>query len=125
MGQNSVIVEGNVDAPPSEDSFLKPYMNRQLLLLLLLWLVNPPVASGQISAELQRLFDYDLVVEGDKTNVPLDATEAWARWLPNAHLLLIPNAGHMNWLDQPEAVITSMNEFFRGRRLRDAKGLTR
>jgi hypothetical protein len=37
--------------------------------------VNPPVASGQIPAELQRLFDYDLVVEGDKTNVPLDGRD--------------------------------------------------
>jgi pimeloyl-ACP methyl ester carboxylesterase len=29
-------------------------------------------------------------------------------------LLLIPDAGHMNWLDQPDAVIQALDEFFRG-----------
>ena len=59
-----------------------------------------------------------LVIEGEKTNVPLDATEAWARWLPNAQLVLIPNAGHMNWLDQPESVISSISDFIQGRRVK-------
>jgi proline iminopeptidase len=64
-----------------------------------------------------------LVIEGEKTNVPLEATEAWARWLPNARLVLIPNAGHMNWLDEPESVISSLSEFFHGRRVKGAKQL--
>jgi pimeloyl-ACP methyl ester carboxylesterase len=64
-----------------------------------------------------------LVIEGEKTNVPLDATEAWARWLPNARLLLIPNAGHMNWLDQPDVVISSMSEFFHGQGVKNTKQL--
>jgi proline iminopeptidase len=55
-----------------------------------------------------------LVLEGAKTNVPLDATREWVKSLPNARLLLIPNAGHMNWVDQPEAVISAMDEFFKG-----------
>ena len=55
-----------------------------------------------------------LVLEGAETNVPLDATREWVKSLPNARLLLIPNAGHMNWIDQPEAVISAMHEFFRG-----------
>lgn len=64
-----------------------------------------------------------LVIEGEKTNVPLDATEAWARWLPKAHLVLILNAGHMNWLDQPDSVISSLSEFFHGRQVKGAKQL--
>lgn len=28
--------------------------------------------------------------------------------------LLIPNAGHMYWVDQPQAVISAMDAFFRG-----------
>jgi proline iminopeptidase len=62
-----------------------------------------------------------LVIEGEKSNVPLDATEAWAGWLKDARLLLIRNAGHMNWVDQPEEVISSMSAFFRGRRVKNAK----
>jgi len=54
-----------------------------------------------------------LVLEGAETNVPLDATREWVKSLPNARLLLIPNAGHGNWIDQPEAVISAMHEFFR------------
>ncbi len=56
-----------------------------------------------------------LVLEGAETNVPLDATREWVKSLPNARLLLIPHAGHQNWVDQPEAVIAVMDEFFHGR----------
>jgi pimeloyl-ACP methyl ester carboxylesterase len=55
-----------------------------------------------------------LVLEGAGTNVPLDATQEWVKSLPNAHFLLIPNAGHLIWVDQPEAVISAMDVFFRG-----------
>ena len=44
-----------------------------------------------------------LVVEGEKTNVPLDATRAWAKALPNSKLSLIPNAGHVHFIEQPAA----------------------
>lgn len=55
-----------------------------------------------------------LVLEGAETNVPLDATREWQKSLPDARLLLIPNAGHQNWVDQPEAVISAMDNFFKG-----------
>ena len=44
-----------------------------------------------------------LVVEGEQTNVPLDATRAWAEALPNSKLVLIPRAGHVHFIEQPEA----------------------
>jgi proline iminopeptidase len=56
-----------------------------------------------------------LVLEEAETNIPRDATREWQKSLPSARLLLIPNAGHMNWVDQPEAVISAMDEFFRGK----------
>ena len=55
-----------------------------------------------------------LVIEGEHTNVPLEDARTWARTVHNGRLLLIPNAGHMNWLDQPDAVIATLDEFFRG-----------
>ncbi len=55
-----------------------------------------------------------LVLEGAETRVPLDATEEWVKSLPNARLQLIPHAGHQNWVDQPEAVISAIDAFFRG-----------
>lgn len=55
-----------------------------------------------------------LVIEGALSQVPLDDARAWTTALPDGRLLLVPDAGHMNWLDQPEAVINSLDAFFRG-----------
>jgi proline iminopeptidase len=65
---------------------------------------------------LSRIHVPTLVIEGAKTKVPLDATERWAKLLPNSRLVLIPDAGHQNWLDQPEAVISAISDFFHGNR---------
>ncbi len=56
-----------------------------------------------------------LVIEGEKSKVPLDDAREWALSLSNGRLLLIPNAGHMNWLDQPDFVVRVLDEFFRRR----------
>lgn len=64
---------------------------------------------------LQRIRAPALVIEGAASQVPLDNTRAWASVLSNSRLLLIPEAGHMNWLDQPTMVIGALDEFFRGR----------
>jgi proline iminopeptidase len=64
-----------------------------------------------------------LVVEGAKTTVPLDATREWARVLPQSRLLLIRDAGHANWLDQPEAFRRAAETFLRGAFPQDARGV--
>ncbi|MEK6283978.1 MAG: alpha/beta fold hydrolase [Acidobacteriota bacterium] len=56
-----------------------------------------------------------LVVEGEKTNVPLDATRAWAKSLPNGRLLLISNAGHVHFVEQPTAFFKAADRFLRGK----------
>ena len=62
-----------------------------------------------------------LIIEGAKTNVPLEATELWAKLLPNSRLHLIPDAGHLNWLDQPEAVVSAISDFFQGKMEQNTK----
>jgi proline iminopeptidase len=91
----------------------------------------PPVeglrnAPFVMKATVENLGDWDLrplmknvhvpalLLEGAETKVPLEATREWEKFLPDARLLLIPSAGHQNWVDQPEAVISAMDEFFRG-----------
>lgn len=54
-----------------------------------------------------------LVIEGAKTNVPLSATKEYVRIIKNAKLVLVPNAGHQNWLDQPEEVLNALDKFFK------------
>lgn len=80
----------------------------------------PPAAIRNLDlvadAAMNSLGDFDLrpmlaklkvpvlVVEGEKTNVPLDATREWVKAIPGARLLLIPGAGHMALEEKPEAV---------------------
>ena len=64
---------------------------------------------------LAKITAHALVVEGEKTNVPLEATRAWATALPNSKLALIPNAGHVHFIEQPEAFRKVAERFLRGR----------
>ena len=63
---------------------------------------------------LARLRVPVLVMEGAQTNVPLDATRAWTEAIPDARLLLVANAGHEFFLDQPETFAAAANEFLDG-----------
>lgn len=54
-----------------------------------------------------------LVVEGTETNVPLDATRIWADTIPGARLVLISNAGHEFFVDQPVAFVREAERFLR------------
>lgn len=65
--------------------------------------------------KLERIAVPALVVEGKRTNVPLDATREWAVVMPNARLLLIPEAGHEAFVDQPEAFRAALKQFLGGR----------
>jgi proline iminopeptidase len=78
-----------------------------------------------VSAVFESLGDWDfrpllrrinvpaLVIEGEKTNVPLDATRQWAAALPHGQLLLIPNAGHVHFIEQPKAFFKAADKFLR------------
>ena len=66
------------------------------------WDFRPALAKIKVPA---------LVVEGEKTNVPLEATRVWASALPNARLVLIPNAGHVHFIEQPDAFFQAAELF--------------
>jgi pimeloyl-ACP methyl ester carboxylesterase len=53
-------------------------------------------------------------MEGAKTNVPLNATREWAAVMPNARLLLVPEAGHEFFVDQSAAFLSAAERFFAG-----------
>jgi proline iminopeptidase len=75
---------------------------------------------------LQSLGDWDfrpalgrlgvpvLVVEGEKTVVPLASTRLWAASAPSGRLLLVANAGHEVGLDRPRALLRLADTFLRG-----------
>ncbi len=70
---------------------------------------------------LERITVPTLIVEGQRSKVPLDATLEWAAVMPNARLLLIPEAGHEAFVDQPEAFRAAVRQFLRGVFPRDAE----
>ncbi|MFN2527617.1 MAG: alpha/beta fold hydrolase [Candidatus Baltobacteraceae bacterium] len=53
-----------------------------------------------------------LVLEGGHSNVPLDSARFNAAHAPQAKLVVIPEAGHQLWLDQPEATLAAVAGFF-------------
>ena len=55
-----------------------------------------------------------LLIEGAQSKVPLTSIRAWAETLPNARLLLIEDAGHANWLDQPDVFRREVAAFLDG-----------
>lgn len=55
-----------------------------------------------------------LVLEGEKTNLPIEATRDWATTMPNARFVLIPDAGHELFLDQPKAFLDEAEKFLDG-----------
>jgi proline iminopeptidase len=71
-------------------------------------------AVYDFTAALNRLDRPVLVVEGERSKVPLDATRHWASQARNARLLLISRAGHRTWLDRPESLVRALDRFLKG-----------
>jgi proline iminopeptidase len=64
---------------------------------------------------LRKILVPSLVIEGEQTNVPLDATRAWTAALPNSKVELIPNAGHVHFIEQPQAFRKIATRFLDGK----------
>ena len=56
-----------------------------------------------------------LIIEGEQSVTTVASARAWAEALPNARLLLIPNAGHYPQVEQPELFFPAVNRFLSGR----------
>ena len=76
--------------------------------------VNDSLGDFDFRPTISNLKMPVLVIEGEKTNVPLDSTREWAKNPPNARLLLVPDAGHASFVDQPAALLREIETFLRG-----------
>lgn len=77
-------------------------------------------------ATMASLKDYDFfpilaqirkpafVVEGEQSTTTVEGVRAWAKTLPNARLLLVPNAGHYPQVEQPDVFFPAAREFLDG-----------
>jgi proline iminopeptidase len=55
-----------------------------------------------------------LTVHGDHDTIPMEGARTWVYSLPNARLLVIPNAGHLPFVEDPELFYPSVDAFLRG-----------
>jgi len=76
--------------------------------------VNGSLGNFDLRPALAKLNIPVLVIEGEKTNVPLDSTREWAKTPSNARLLLIPDAGHATFVDQPANLLREIETFLGG-----------
>jgi pimeloyl-ACP methyl ester carboxylesterase len=76
--------------------------------------VNGSLGNFDLRPTLAKLKVPVLVIEGEKTNVPLDSTPEWAKAPTNARLLLIPDAGHATFIDQPANLLREIEVFLEG-----------
>jgi pimeloyl-ACP methyl ester carboxylesterase len=73
--------------------------------ILRLYRSSPPDVLAAAGADLSLLEMPALVVWGaDDPYIPARFGAAYARALPNAELLEIPDAGHVPWLDRPDVI---------------------
>jgi pimeloyl-ACP methyl ester carboxylesterase len=52
-----------------------------------------------------------LVVAGDDDFIPIASQRAWTAEVPNARLVEIEGAGHISWIDRPEAVFGAVRAY--------------
>jgi proline iminopeptidase len=71
-------------------------------------------AEYDFSSALRRFSKPALVIEGERSKVPLEATRFWARNASHSRLLLIPGAGHRSWLDRPAQLFNAIDTFLQG-----------
>ena len=55
-----------------------------------------------------------LVIHGTADPYPIEGSEEWIQSFPNARILRIDGAGHLPWLEQPEAVRGAIETFLGG-----------
>jgi pimeloyl-ACP methyl ester carboxylesterase len=87
------------------DSVLDHFDHGTQRAILRLYRSSPPEVLAQAGAELHRLEMPVLVVWGlQDPYIPARFAAEYARVLPSAELLELPDAGHWWWLDRPDAI---------------------
>jgi len=87
----------------------------------------PENVNFHLSSIIKSLGDWDwredlknlevpvLTIQGEQDpSCPLEGARTWAAWLRNARLLVIPEAGHMPFVEQPDAFYPSVEAFLKG-----------
>jgi proline iminopeptidase len=55
-----------------------------------------------------------LVIHGDRDPIPLDEAREWRKAIGTARLLVVQEAGHMSYVEQPDVVFPALETFLAG-----------
>jgi proline iminopeptidase len=62
-----------------------------------------------------------LTIHGDYDYIPMESAREWAKLVQDGRLLVVPEAGHLPWLEQPQIFFNAVNSFLEGDWPEDAK----
>jgi pimeloyl-ACP methyl ester carboxylesterase len=66
------------------------------------------------AAEAKALMTPTLIIHGAQDPLPLAGSREWLAALPQSRLLIVKDAGHYPFVDQPDLVISAIGAFARG-----------
>ena len=55
-----------------------------------------------------------LVIHGAQDSLPMDGSRLWASYMPNARLMVVPEAGHLPFVEQPDPFYSAVDTFLKG-----------
>jgi pimeloyl-ACP methyl ester carboxylesterase len=70
------------------------------------------VVNEDLSENMKRILQPTLIVFGENdTDTPASTGEKMHSLIPNSKFIILPNAGHFSFTDQPEEFIKNLNKF--------------
>ncbi len=106
------LLKGDVCSGSEEAVRNQQFVNQQIWRTLGSWNLLPSL--NVVEAPV-------LVIHGAADPIPVESSEAWARAMPNARLLIINGAGHIPQIEQPEIFFRAVETFLTGSFPTDAK----
>jgi pimeloyl-ACP methyl ester carboxylesterase len=102
-----------VDPATLTDDELTVMLRNRETFALLVW--EPYLHNPKLKHRLHRVTNQTLFVRGEHDGlVSADYMEGYAKLLPNARTLTLPNAGHQPQIEQPEAFVDAAVAFLNG-----------
>jgi pimeloyl-ACP methyl ester carboxylesterase len=99
-----------VDPAKMSDEQLAAMFRGRETLALLVW--EPWMHNPKLKRRLHRIKNPALFIRGASDGLVSDQyMQAYAKFLPNASTLTIPNAGHVPQIEQPEAFAAAVQKF--------------
>ena len=103
--QRELVIRGDLCAGPPEA------VRRQLAVNRAIW---RSLADFDLRPAVRRVNVPVLLITGESEAVPLSGLRRWGASYPDARLVIVPRAGHLVHLEQPDIFFPVVEQFLRG-----------